>query len=121
MGNNDLIEAIQLDPGLASANYKRLVELLVGWASDLQTEDPESYLLAVSDHVSKLPGLRHQLRKAIAAMILGSLFGTSQEVRRTQRKALIKAILYDPSWITNRGVLRMIVEAWFIPSPNSAT
>lgn len=113
-GNNDLIGAIELDPSLTKAGYKRLVELLRGWASDPQTQDPEAYLLAISNQVPpKLPKLGRQIRKAIAAMILESLFGKSKEVWRTKRLALIRAISYDPSWLTNRGVLRMILDAWF--------
>lgn len=113
IGNSDLVEAIRLDPSLASAEHKRLGELLAGWATDPHTQDPESYLLAVSNHILELPGIRPQLRKAIAAAILGSLFGASKEVWRTKRKALIRAISYDPAWLSNRGVLRMIVDAWF--------
>lgn len=118
MGNSDLVNAIKMDPGLSSSGYKRLVDLLKGWAVDPQTQDSEAYILNVSRHVSlKLPGLRRQLRKAIAAMLLGPLFDTSPNVWRIQRKSLIKAILYDPSWLTNRGVLRMIVGAWFTLHP----
>jgi len=114
IGNNDLITAIQLEPRLKREGYKQIVVLFRGWANDPQIEDSETYLLKVSSHLSpKLFGLRRQLRKAVADMILGSLFSTPQELWRTRRNALIKAIAYDPACLTNRGVLRMIVVAWF--------
>ncbi len=118
LGIGDIVDAIKLDPGLSSDGYKRLINLLIGWANDPQTQDSEAYLLAVYKHVSPiLPGLRRPLRKAMAAITLGSLFGASPETWQTRKIALIKAILYDPSWLANRGVLRMIMDAWFkVPS-----
>jgi hypothetical protein len=114
MGNNDLFEAIKLDPNLTANKYEHLVNLFVGWANDPQTQNAESYLLTVSAHLHPtLRELRHQLRKAISSHILGSLFGRSQDVLRAHKIGIIKAIVYDPSWLSNRGVLRMIVNAWF--------
>ena len=114
MGNLDLLEAVKLDPTLTEGRYKRLADLLRGWANDPQTQDPEVYLIAVSKHVTpKLPGLNRQLKKVTAAMILEPLFGASQHDLRTHRKVLAKAVFYDPAWLTNRGVLRMLVKAWF--------
>jgi hypothetical protein len=118
IGNNDLIEATKLDPGLISEGYNRLADILRGWASAPQTRDPEAYLLAISKHLPPpLGGLRRQLGQAIAAVILESLFGTSCEIWRARRKALMRAICYDPSWLLNRGVLRMLTYAW-LTMPN---
>lgn len=113
VGNSDLVEATKLDAGLCRDRYKRLVDLLRGWADDPLTPDPEAYLVAVSKHVTpELPGLRRQLRKATAAMILEPLFGASPNMRRRGKWPIVKAIVYDPSWLTNRGVLRMMMEGW---------
>jgi glycosyltransferase involved in cell wall biosynthesis len=113
-GNRDLAEAIKLDPSLSGAGYRKLADLLRGWAADPRTQDPEAYLISISKHLpSSLCGLRRQLRQAAASMILESCFGASRTIWRSRRRALIKALYHDPSWLTNRGVVRMLVEAWF--------
>ncbi len=116
IANLDLINAIELDPELSDANYKKIVDLFKGWANDPQTADPESYLIKVSKNISpKLPKLRRQFRKAVADLILGSLFGTPRELWSTKRRALIQAVSYNPSYLTNRGVLKMLVVSLFTP------
>ena len=122
VGNRDLAKAITLDPSLSVAGYRKLADLLRGWAADPQTQDPEAYLISISKHLpSSLLALRRQLRQAVAAMILESFFGASRDSWRSRRQALVKALYYDPSWLTNRGILRMIADAWLPFSPKRTT
>jgi len=109
----DLAEAVRLDPSLAHARYRRLVELLMGWAHAPQSPDPAAYLRNVSHHLpASLDGLRPELRRAMAAALLGPLFQGSPGTRRAGKCALLRAVWNDPSWLINRGVIRMIMEAW---------
>ena len=117
-GNRDLTEAIKLDPSLRGAGYRKLADLFRGWAADPQTQDPEGFMLSITKHLPlSLFGLRRQLRQAVAAMILESFFGASRDSWRSRRRALVKALYYDPLWLTNRGVLRMVADTWLPFSP----
>jgi glycosyltransferase involved in cell wall biosynthesis len=112
-GRLDLAEAIRLDPTLKDDHYKRLLEFLVGWANDPRSADPANFLQrVVSTPPSGHPGLLIQLRRAVADLLLGSLFKSSQEEWRNRRWDLLKVVLYKPDWLFNRGVLRMLLAAW---------
>jgi hypothetical protein len=114
-GQRDLAEAVRLDPTLADGHYKRLVELLVGWSQDPRSNEPARFLQRIIENVPPgQPGLRRQLRRATADMLLGSLFRGSPETWRARRRDLLRVILYKPTWLLNRGVLRMIAEAWLL-------
>jgi glycosyltransferase involved in cell wall biosynthesis len=112
-GQVDLAEAVSLDPTLKENQYKRLVEALVGWSNDPRSTEPADFLQRIiSNPPPGQPGLSRQLRRAMADVYLGSLFSSSRENWRTHRGDLFKAILYKPDWLLNRGVLRIIADAW---------
>jgi len=115
-GQLDLSEAVRLDPALKDNHYERLVKFLVGWSNDPRSTDPASFLQTIILHPpSEQPGLSGQLRRALADIYLGSLFNSSPEDRRKHRRELLKAIRYKPECLLNRGVLRMIIDAWIKP------
>ena len=115
-GSLNLAEAVHLDPTLKRAGYKRLVELLVGWSHDPRSTRPAEFLQRVIAYPPPgQRGLGIQLRRAVADIIVGPLFKSSRETRRVNKWDLLRAILYKPDWLLNRGVLRMIVDAW-LPS-----
>jgi glycosyltransferase involved in cell wall biosynthesis len=109
---HDLVEAVRLDPALTDGRYRRLVTLLEKWSRDPRSSDPEGYLRRIYAHPPPLPGLRRELRRAMAAAVLGPMFAGSRGTWRAGRLALLRAVWYDPAWLLNRGVLRMLVEAW---------
>lgn len=112
-GARDLAEAVRLDPGLAGDGYHGLVTLLAGWAYCPLSEDAEAYLHKIARHLpASLRSLRRPLRWAAAAAALRPLFEGSRDTRRARRGALLRAIWNDPSWLLNRGVVRMLVDAW---------
>ena len=112
-GRLDLTEALRLDPALKEHRYKKLVESLIAWAHDPRSLDPAIFLRRI---VSSLPpsqlDLGVQLRRAVADILLVPLFHGSRETWRAQRTNLLKAILFKPDWLLNRGVLRMLADAW---------
>jgi hypothetical protein len=112
-GQLDLAEAVQLDLTLKNERYKRLVELLVGWSYDPRSTEHVGFIQRIITYPPPgQPGLVRQLRRAIADIYLSSLFSNSREEWRVHRGDLFKAILYKPDWLLNRGVLRMIADAW---------
>ena len=113
VGSSNLAEAIRLSPAFKDNHYKKLLGLLVGWSYDPRSSDPAAFLQQIianppSGHV----GLGIQLRRALADVILGSLFKSSMETWRARRLDLLRAVLYKPRWLFNRGVLRMLADAW---------
>jgi glycosyltransferase involved in cell wall biosynthesis len=115
-GAQHLTEAICLDPTLKEKRFKQLVEILVGWSSDPRASEPVDFLRRIVENPPKGHiELVRQFRRAQADVILGSLYkGTGSEKSwRTRRRDLIKVIRYQPKRILNRGVLRMMVDAWF--------
>jgi hypothetical protein len=112
-GQRDLAEAARLDPDLAGHGGQALVTLLVGWANSPLSEDPEAYLHDIAYNLpATLRRLRRPLRRAAAAAALRPLFDGSRDRRRASKGALLRAIWNDPSWLLNRGVVRMLVDAY---------
>jgi glycosyltransferase involved in cell wall biosynthesis len=114
VGSSNLAESIRLAPALKDNHYKKLVGLLTAWSYDPRSTDPAVFLQRIianppEGHI----GLGIHLRRAVADAILSSLFKSSRETWRTRRLDLLKAVLYKPEWVFNRGVLRMITDAWF--------
>ena len=113
-GPRYLSDAIRLDPTLKYRGYKRLVAKLVSWANDPRAGESIGFLQRIASNPPPgQPGLKRQLRRAMADMYLGSFFSSSRENWRANRRDLFKVILYKPDWLLNRGVLRILVDAWF--------
>lgn len=112
-GQDYLRSAMRLDPALKENQYRELVDALSGWANDPRSIKPAVFLQKITDHMpAGHPGLVRQLRRVTADSILGALFSSSSETWRSHKRDLIKAVLYKPGWLLNRGVLRMLVAAW---------
>ena len=109
----DLAEAMRLDSTLRDNRYKKLVRMLVAWSNDPRAIEPTLFLQRI---IANLPphhsGLGVQLRRAMADAFLAPFFKGSREMWRARRGDLLKAILYKPDWLLNRGVLRMLASAW---------
>ncbi len=109
----NILQAVQLDPSLKDDRYKQLVECLVGWADDPRSIKPAVFLQRVMENTpSGLPALRNELRKALADVLLAPFFKEPRVYRRTNRRDLIKVILFKPGWLFNRGFLRIFIDAW---------
>jgi hypothetical protein len=112
-GQRDLAKAVKLDPTLRDHNYKKLVQMLVGWSHDPRSAGPAGFLqrIILNPPVGQ-PGLGRPLRRAMADALLEPLFAGSRQARRAQRWELLQVIRYKPDWLLNRGVLRILADAW---------
>lgn len=114
-GQRDLSEALRLNPCLKDMRYKKMVDQLVGWANDPRSIRPAVFLQEIVDHPPEgHPGLKRELRRAVSDILLGPLFSRSRKDLKNHRMELIKAIRYKPDWLLNRGVLRLLAEAWLV-------
>ena len=79
-GQHDLTEAINRDPTLADKQYNKLVKSLVGWSYDPRSNNPTNFLQRIiANPPPGHPGLRRQLRRAIADVMLEPLFSSSRQ------------------------------------------
>jgi len=112
-GQHDLAEAINRDPTLADKQYNKLVKSLVGWSYDPRSKNPTNFLQRIiANPPSGHPGLKRQLRRALADVMLEPLFSSSRQKWRAHRWDFLKIFIYKPDWLFNLGVLRMFVDAW---------
>ena len=112
-GSRDIAEAARLDPTLRDNRYRKLVASLVAWANDPRSADAPAYLQKIAAHSPPgLGGLNLQLRRAAADALIAPLFQSPRVTWRARRADLLKVIWYKPDWLLNRGVLRMIADAW---------
>jgi glycosyltransferase involved in cell wall biosynthesis len=109
-----LAEAVHQDPTLRDRDYERLIGMLVSWAHDPRAIDPISFLTRIlSNPPPGQLGFKRQLRRALADVYLSTFFSGTLENWKENRWDLFKVILYKPSWLFNRGVVRIFVGAWF--------
>ena len=112
---NDIIEAVRLNPNLADMGYKKLIARFVSWSSDPRSVTPAIFLQRIIRNPPPgMPGLKRELHRALADVLLEPIFSSPRKNRRAHRWDLVKAILYKPEWLLNRGVLRMFVDAWVL-------
>lgn len=108
----DLVAAVLREPTWAADGYAALVGHLVSWARTPGMDDAQAvaYLCAVRRHLpSTLADMHRPLHQAIAAMLLAPVFEGRISSRAESRRTILRALRYDPRWLSNRGVLRTMV------------
>jgi glycosyltransferase involved in cell wall biosynthesis len=120
-GQNYIREAFHYCPPLRDQHYKRVVDIFAGWSEDPRTAEPADFLQRVIAYPPLgHPGLRRQLRRAMADVLLEPVFLCARQNRREYRWDLLKVILNKPDWLLNRGVLRVLMDAW-LPAQNNSS
>lgn len=112
-GADNLAEAIRLAPELRDHGYRELVASLVAWSNNPRFSNPAAFL----EHVITWPpkghrGLIWPLRRALADALLAPLFDSTREVLQDHARDLFRVIMNKPDWLLNRGVLRLLIDAW---------
>jgi glycosyltransferase involved in cell wall biosynthesis len=109
----DLVRAVELDPDLLEDGGKPVVQAIIGWVLHPMIGDPIAYVRrAFANFPERLSVLRkHQdwaIGKAWAALAFDA--HKMQDVARVRRTAL-RAIVADPSWLLNRGIVSILLES----------
>lgn len=111
-GKSQLEQTVSLDPSLLEEGGQGLMWMIAGWASAPYVEDPLAYIAAV---YSKLPvkTLQHtNPKQAIGRIAIQMAFEAFQQCNWPKvRAAVLQAIFYQPTWLTNRGVLSIFVRS----------
>lgn len=112
-GKESLRQALALVPQLASAGRDHLFDLLLGWAEHPVTGgDARAYIQRVFSNLPDL-GINLTVRQATARWEIGRLFGAYRAGERAMvRRAFLRAIGRDPSWLRNRGVLSIALRSF---------
>lgn len=110
-GQNYIREAFHYFPPLREQHYKRVVDIFAGWSDDPRTIKPADFLQRINDHLPDEENrMKPRLHRVIADALIAPFFSGDKKFRQAHQRDLLRAIQYKPSWLLNRGVLRIIAE-----------
>lgn len=112
-----LLEAVRLDPLLLEDHAERLARRLNGLANSPKNKEPLVFLENIYHHLpEQLEVLQARRNKDLSQAAVEQAFQTYRERDyAAARKAVQKALHYQPSWISNRGVLSIWLKAYTRP------
>jgi len=110
---SDLARAIQIDPHLLDDRGMQILEMLVSEAGFPLTADPFAYIKTAFNNLPASAGELHRRRRvAIGQVAMAQLFyAHGKRDWHTVRRMLLIATSNDPSWLRNRGVISISLEA----------
>jgi len=108
-----LTEAVRLNPDLLAGNAQRLADFLFALADSPKNPNPLAFLENIYHH---LPGgletLRSRRRKDLGQVAVQLAFEAYQRGDMEQAQEFAqRAVYYQPSWLTNRGVVSILVRS----------
>jgi hypothetical protein len=109
----DLERAVQLDPNLLSNHGQPVLEHFAGWALQPLVGDPAGYLATVFSNLPDAAASLHHRRRQALALVWMSLFfrADRQKDHRQVQHCFARAILNDPGWLLNRGVIVILLRS----------
>lgn len=109
-GKECLARAVALDPSLAQGNPPRMLDSLASFALTPSVNHAETFMDVVVSNLPEGAGIpRYSRRKARG--LLHAVAAFEHDGRREQVAAArdaLAALLHDPSWARNRGLLSLI-------------
>lgn len=116
-GSNALDKAVRLDASLLDKNGDILADRLLGLADSPKVKDRLPFLEMVYDHLpDSLQILKSQRKRRLSQAAVEHGFRSYQANDYTRaRNFMWRAIQYRPQWLTNRGVVAVLVKSTFIP------
>lgn len=116
-----LLEAVRLDPDLAADEGAELAAHMAAWTDLPKISNPVSYLERVYNNLpGELAALKRRRRTELARLAIRQAFVAYHDGELAcARNAVQRAIRYRPHWLTNRGVLSILVRShlpWLVKS-----
>jgi len=111
---NYISEAVRLDPTLVDAEGRKLANQFVAWTDLPKVKDAVEFLEHIYANLpSSLDMLRQQSKRNLsqAAAQIGFEAYHSGDLQ-SARAALQRAIYHRPSWLLNRGVASILIQAY---------
>jgi len=115
----DLVQALTLDPVLQEGYLPPLVVDVVTFANSFRVANPRAYIGYVFDQLpASLAHLRRYRNEAFSAFHIGRVFRAHTAGERPSLKDWLLGVCYAPRWVRNRGVWSILVrEILSLPFP----
>jgi glycosyltransferase involved in cell wall biosynthesis len=116
-GADALNTAVRLDPSLLNENGDILADRLVGLSDSPKVKDRLLFLELIYNHLpASLSLLKSQRKRRLsqAAVELGFRSYQAKDNVRA-RHFMWRAIQYRPQWLTNRGVVSVLIKSTIVP------
>ncbi|MEZ4714379.1 MAG: glycosyltransferase [Caldilineaceae bacterium] len=111
-GKRNLERAIGLDPTLVEEGGQTLMWLIAGWASSPYVEDQLAYITNVYNNLPENALLWTHPKQAISRIAIQMAFEAFQQCDWPRvRAAVMRGVRYQPTWLTNRGVLSIFMRS----------
>jgi hypothetical protein len=107
----DLIQALTLNPALLEGYLPPLAVDVAASASSFWVANARTYIGYVFDHLpTSLAHLRRYRNKAFSAFYMGRVFRAQAAGERPSLKDWLLGVCYAPRWLRNRGVWSILVR-----------
>jgi hypothetical protein len=116
-GAEALAEAVRLDPELLAKNGDVLADRLIGLSDSPKVQNRLPFLELIYNNLPEsLSDLKSQRRTRLsrAAVELGFRSYQAEDYKRS-RHYMWRAIQYRPQWLSNRGVVAVLVKSSVMP------
>ena len=115
----DLTQALTLQPALAGGFPPLLVLHVVGFASSFRVTNPRAYIGYVFDQLpASLAHLRRYRNQAFSTFHMRRVFRTQAAGERPSLRDWLLGVCYAPRWLRNRGVWSILArEILGLPFP----
>jgi len=116
-GAEELAEAVRLDPELLANNGDVLANRLLGMSDSPKVLNRLPFLESIYNHLPEsLSSLKNQRKRRLsqAAVELGFKSYQANDYLRA-RHFMWRAIQYRPQWLSNRGVVAVLLKSSLVP------
>jgi len=111
LAQQDLVQAVDLDPALQEGCPSPLVVDFATFANSFRVEDPRAYLGFVFDHLpASLAHLQQRRREALSLFHMGRVFRAHAAGKCPSLKDWLWGVYYAPRWLGNRGVWSILTR-----------
>lgn len=111
LAQQDLVQAVTLDPALQEGCPPPLVVDFATFANSFRVRNPQAYLGFVFDHLpASLAHLRRHRREALSLFHMGCVFRAHAAGECPSLKAWLWGVYYAPHWLGNRGVWSILAR-----------
>ncbi|GAH44343.1 unnamed protein product, partial [marine sediment metagenome] len=103
---------VENDPSLLSNDYFHLLEIIAAWSNMITFTDRSDFIRTAFYYLPEnLAGMKKYMRKALGMAEVSSLFHSKRKGDLAKSKlSFLRAIFYDPSWLSNIGFLSLGLE-----------
>jgi len=105
-------KVVENDPSLLSNDYFHLLEIIAAWSTLITFTDRTDFIRKAFYYLPEnLAGMKKYMRKTFGMAEVSSLFQSKKKGDLSKSNLpFLRAIFYDPSWLSNNGFLSLGLE-----------